>query len=61
MIKILKAIKTAGKKISQLIVSIILTVIYILVIGVYNPFIKLGRKQTYRGYRYTSEDLDKMF
>lgn len=61
MKKILNRLKALGKTISSVIVSVILSIVYILAIGPYSLFIKFNRKKNLRDYQYKKVDADRMF
>ena len=54
-------LKEIGKKISQIIVIIVLSIVYIVVIGPYRLFIKFDRQKRIRNYIYKDVDSDRMF
>ncbi len=61
MKKILNILKALGKKIGNVIVDVILSIVYILVIGPYSLFIKFNREKNLRDYQYKKVDADRMF
>lgn len=59
--KIITILKTFGESINNIIISIILTIVYLLTISPYALFIKFDRKKIQREYKYKKADAEKMF
>lgn len=61
MEKLIHLLRKIGKRISEAIVTIVLTAMYFMFILPYSLFVKFNRTVVNRNYSYKSDDLDKMF
>lgn len=59
--KIITILKTFGESINNIIISTILTIVYLLIISPYALFIKFNRKKIQRDYKYKKANGEKMF
>lgn len=61
MRKIIQIFRKIGKRISQAIVSIVLTIVYLIIIAPYSLFVRFNRKIINRNYSFNDKDCDRMF